>query len=142
VKYLLDTDHISVLQQQSGTDYTTLSARMAQHSPADLGLSVISFHEQVLGCHSYIIRARSSADLIRGYRMLGRLLSDYAAISVLPFDSTAAAAFDGLVAQRLRVGTMDLRIASIALAQGLILLTRNTRDFRQVPGLVTEDWTV
>jgi tRNA(fMet)-specific endonuclease VapC len=96
----------------------------------------------VLGCHSYIARARHSADVIRGYRMLSRLLCDYAAISVLPFDPTAAAAFDSLVAQRLRVGTMDLRIASIALAHGLILLTRNTRDFRQIPGLVTEDWTV
>ncbi len=142
MKYLLDTDHISVVQQQAGPDYAALSARMAQHPPADLGLSVVSFHEQVLGCHSYIARVRHAADLVRGYGMLGRLLNDYAAISVLPFDATAAAAFDGLVAQRLRVGTMDLRIASIALARGLILLTRNTRDFRQVPGLVIEDWTV
>jgi tRNA(fMet)-specific endonuclease VapC len=105
-------------------------------------LSVVSFHEQVLGCHSYVARARHSADLVRGYGMLGRLLSDYAAVSVLPFDAAAAARFDGLVAQRVRVGTMDLRIAAIALAHGLILLTRNTRDFCQVPGLVTEDWTV
>jgi tRNA(fMet)-specific endonuclease VapC len=37
---------------------------------------------------------------------------------------------------------MDLRIASIALSQGLILLTRNTRDFSKVPGLVTQDWTI
>jgi tRNA(fMet)-specific endonuclease VapC len=142
VKYLLDTDHISVLQQQSGPDYAAVSARIAQHPPADLGLSVISFHEQVLGCHSYITRARTSADLVRGYSMLQRLLSDYAAISVLPFDTPAAATFDGLVAQRVRVGTMDLRIASIALTHGLILLTRNMRDFRLVPGLVAEDWTV
>jgi tRNA(fMet)-specific endonuclease VapC len=142
MKYLLDTDHVSVLQQQAGPDYAALAARIAQHPPADLGLSVVSFHEQVLGCHSYILRAHSSAELVRGYGMLGRLLSDYAAIFVLPFDALAAAAFDALVAQRVRIATMDLRIASIALSRGLILLTRNTRDFRQVPGLVTEDWTV
>ena len=38
--------------------------------------------------------------------------------------------------------TMDLRIASIALSQGLTLLTRDLRDFSKVPRLVMEDWTV
>ena len=101
-----------------------------------------SFHEQTLGCHTYITRARTAADLVRGYAMLGRLLSDYATVAVEPFDAPAAAVFDGLLAQRVRIGTMDLRIASITLARGMTLLTRNVRDFRQVPGLLTEDWTV
>jgi tRNA(fMet)-specific endonuclease VapC len=115
---------------------------MAQHSSADLAVSVISFHEQVLGCHTYISRARTSADLVRGYRMFGRLLSDYAATVVLPFDSVAAAHFDTLQAARVRIGSMDLRIASIALARGMTLLTRNLRHFSQVPDLAIEDWTV
>ena len=96
----------------------------------------------MLGCHTYITRARTSADLVRGYAMLARLLTDYSAIAVLPFDGAAAAVYDGLLAQRLRIGTMDLRIASIALSRSLTLLTRNLRDFQQVPGLVVEDWTV
>ena len=50
--------------------------------------------------------------------------------------------FDGLVAKRVRIATMDLRIASIALSQGLTLLTRNARDFSKVPGLAIEDWTI
>lgn len=141
MKYLLDTDHISVLQQQSGPAYVALSSRISTHARSELALSVISFHEQALGCHTYINRARTAADVVRGYRMFGRLLGDYAAASVLPFDANAAAVYDGLQAQRVRIGTMDLRIASIALAHGLILVSRNAGDFQQVPGLFTEDWT-
>jgi tRNA(fMet)-specific endonuclease VapC len=141
VKYLLDTDHISVLQQQSGHAYTALSSRIALHPRADLVLSIVSFHEQVLGCHSYINRARAAADVVRDYRMFGRLLGDYAATTILQFDSAALGVYEELEKQRLRVSTMDLRIASIALAHGLTLVTRNTRDFRRVPGLVIEDWT-
>jgi tRNA(fMet)-specific endonuclease VapC len=123
MKYLLDTDHISVLQQQSGTDYNVLCTRMAQYPPADLALSVVSFHEQVLGCHTYIARARTSADLVRGFAMLARLLSDYMTAVIVPFDAAAAAMLDSLLTKRLRIAAMDLRIASIALAHGLILVT-------------------
>lgn len=142
MKYLLDTDHVSILQQQSGPAYSALSVRIAQQHPADLALSVVSFHEQLLGCHTYITRARTSVELLRGYAMLARLLKDYATAAVLPLDAAAVLVLDGLIAQQVRIGAMDLRIASIALSRGLILVTRNLRDFQQVPGLLTEDWTV
>jgi tRNA(fMet)-specific endonuclease VapC len=138
----MDTDHISILQKQSGPEYATLIARIAQVPRADLAFCIVSFHEQVLGCNAYIAQARTSADVVRGYQMFDRVLSAFAAAVVLPFDANAAVAFDGLVANRVRIATMDLRIASIALSQGLTLLTRNTRDFSKVPGLVIEDWTV
>jgi tRNA(fMet)-specific endonuclease VapC len=35
---------------------------------------------------------------------------------------------------------MDLLIASTALAHGLTLVTHNTQDFTNVPGLNLEDW--
>lgn len=142
MRFLLDTDHISILQWRSGPEFAALSARVARHSPADIGFSVVSFHEQALGGHNYIRRAQTSGQVIHGYVMLSRLLQDYAIAHVLPFDTAAAAAFAAQSGQRLRVGVMDLRIASIALSRGLTVLTRNLRDFRRVPNLLAEDWTV
>jgi tRNA(fMet)-specific endonuclease VapC len=142
VKFLLDTDHVSILQKQSAPEYQILMARIAQVPRADLAFCIVRFHEQVLGCNTYIAQAKTSTDLVRGYRMFDRVLSAFAAAPVLPFDTKAAAVFDGLLAQRTRIATMDLRIAAIALSQGLTLLTRNARDFRKVPGLVIEDWTI
>jgi len=142
VKYLLDTDHISILQRQAGSEYATLLRQIAQHSPTDLACSIISFHEQVLGCHTYIRQARWAEDVVRGYGMLDQVLRDFAEALVIPFDAAAAVVFGGLVAQRIRVGTMDLRIAAIALSREMVLVTRNASDFRKVPGLHIEDWTV
>lgn len=79
---------------------------------------------------------------MRGYDMLARALRQFAAAPVVTFDANASAVFDGLGSRRLRVNTMDLRIASIALSRGLVLLTRNSVDFARVPGLVMEDWTL
>ncbi len=142
MKFLLDTDHISILQKQSGPEYPALMARITQVPRSDLAFCIVSFQEQVLGCNSYIAQAKTSVDIVRGYEMFDRVLSAFAAAVGLPFDTKVAAVFDSLVAQRLRIATMDLRIASIALSQGLTLLTRNSRDFSKVPGLVIEDWTM
>jgi len=47
----------------------------------------------------------------------------------------------GTSGQRIRIGTMDLRIASIALVEGATVLTANASDFEKVPGLTIDDWT-
>lgn len=95
-----------------------------------------------MGAHAFINRAKNSAGLVRGYELLERLPRDYLAFSLLPFDAPSAALYDGLLAQNLRIGAMDLRIASIALSRNVTLLTRNLRDFGRVPGLTIEDRTV
>jgi len=142
LKYLLDTDHISFLQRRSGPEYAVLATRVAQRSPADFAFPVVSFHEQILGAHTFISRARTAGNVIRGYQLLMEILQGFTAAPVLPFDVAAATVCDGLQAQQVRVATMDLRIAAMALSRGLVLLTRNVRDFSRVPGLVTEDWTI
>jgi predicted nucleic acid-binding protein len=66
------------------------------------------------------------------------------AIHILPFDADAAYIHGPLRAQLERDGHLvaepDLRIASIALAHDLTLVTANLRHFRLVPGLRLENW--
>ena len=61
---------------------------------------------------------------------------------LLAFPESAILRFEQLVALRLNVGKMDLRIAAIALEYGAVVVTRNQRDFGRVPSLMIEDWTV
>lgn len=44
MKYLLDTDHLSILQRQAGQDYTNLSTRMADYPLSDFAVSIVTFH--------------------------------------------------------------------------------------------------
>jgi tRNA(fMet)-specific endonuclease VapC len=53
---------------------------------------------------------------------------------------SAADIFMRLRSERIRIGTQDLKIASIALANDATLLSANLRDFEKVPGLRVEDW--
>ncbi|HVJ01500.1 MAG TPA: type II toxin-antitoxin system VapC family toxin [Sphingomonas sp.] len=60
-------------------------------------------------------------------------------VTVAPFDSAAARAFPAAARAR---GKFDRLIAAHALSLDATLITCNTRDFRDVPGLRIEDWTI
>lgn len=142
MKYLLDTDHLSILQRQIGKDYRNLSMRMARYPISDFVVSTVTFHEQIVGIHAYINRAQKQKDVVKGYEMMMRLVSDFKVMSLVSFDVGAATMFEQLQSQQIQLAKMDARIASIALFRELILLTRNYRDFGKVAGLVIEDWTI
>ncbi len=88
-----------------------------------------------------IHKARTDKRLLLGYTELQSMLRDFRHLNILPFDAAAQREFKKLRRQKIRIGTMDLRIASIALATGATLVSRNLRDFERVPGLDVEDWT-
>jgi tRNA(fMet)-specific endonuclease VapC len=140
--YLLDTDHISIVQRQSEPAYSSLLSRIGDHQPTDFHVAIISFHEQITGWNAYLNRARTREAVVRAYDMFQQVLAEFATASVAAFDATASAYFDSLRASKIRIGTMDLRIAAIALANDWTLLTRNSVDFSRVPNLRIEDWTI
>ncbi len=92
------------------------------------------------GWLAFIAKARTTIQQVNAYARLRALLDDFIRRPVLDFDEACAFEFQALSALRLRIGTMDLRIASTALAHGALLLSRNLKDFRKVPGLRVDDW--
>ena len=139
--FLFDTDHLGILQDQVEPEVSRLLGRMSQRPLTDFYVSTVSFHEQVAGWYNYLNRARTAAATVLAYQMFENILADFAAMQVLPFDEDAAAMFESLRKQRVRIGTLDLRIASIALVRDCTLLSRNLVHLRKVPGLKLEDWT-
>ena len=88
---------------------------------------------------SFLAQARSLTHQFADYRRLKVVLDRYRKITVLEFDEAAAAEFERLQLLDLRIGTMDLKIAAIALAHSATVLTRNLKQFRRVPDLHIED---
>ena len=69
------------------------------------------------------------------------LLAD---IDVLEYDRACAESFGkvrgSLLRQGVVVSAVDMMIAAVALAHNLTLVTHNTKDFQNIPGLALEDW--
>jgi tRNA(fMet)-specific endonuclease VapC len=131
VKYLLDTDTFSALVR--GT-HAGLLARIEAISLIEIGISVVTRGEVLFGQALHPLRERT---LRRMEQMLGSFVN-------LPMPLDAARHYAHIRAHLQRVGTPigpnDLWIASHALAEGLVLVTHNTREFKRVPGLSTESW--
>ena len=140
MRFLMDTDHISVLQRPLSREFIPLNTRMRQYSRSDFAVSIASLHEQLLGANAVIARARTPSGLVLPYARLWDVFDSFKTSTVVPFDDAASQELRRLMALRIRIGAMDLRIAATAKANGLVLLTRNSRDFGRVPGLTIEDW--
>ncbi|HYV35397.1 MAG TPA: type II toxin-antitoxin system VapC family toxin [Gemmataceae bacterium] len=137
---LLDTDHVNVLQDQQTSEYATLMRNISASLDQDLVTSVVSFEEQMRGWLALINRHADVAQQVYPYDRLNTLVQFFCQWTLLPFDDAAASQFKLLRGQKIRIGSMDLKIASIALERNLLVLSANLRDFQQVPNLRVEDW--
>jgi tRNA(fMet)-specific endonuclease VapC len=138
IRYVLDTDTTSAIQR----DQPEVKRRLADTEPGTVATTVATLFEQMRGRLAAVNRANGVASLQAAFARLLETAQYFCENEVLPFDSASAGVFRSLTAQRLRVGTQDLWIAAITLANDAILVTSNRRDFERVPGLRIEDWTV
>ena len=139
---LLDTDHLSVLEWEERPACDRLLERLDRLPPDDIATSIVSFHEQVQGALAYLKRARKADQVVTAYVKLETIWRWFLRMNMLSYTGQAQTRFAALKPRCPRLKTMDLRIASIALVTDSTLLSRNLRDFRQVPGLAVEHWTI
>jgi len=92
------------------------------------------------GWLALIARNSTVSHQVAAYHELSGISRFYAMWNVVDFDESAAMRYETLRSQKIRVGSMDLKMASIALVHDALLLTANKRDFTQVPGLRFENW--
>jgi len=136
---VLDTDHLSVAVDERDRRYPSLRAKMLAEDNA-IGTTIVSVEELLRGWLVHIHGQHAAHRQISAYERLADLFDVLSSVEILRFDNRAADEFVQQRRQGLRVGTMDLKIASIALVNNALLLTANTRDFSQVPGLRFENW--
>lgn len=140
--FILDTDHLGILQGHRGEDCTNILKRIAVVSDSNVYTTIVSFHEIVAGWTKYVKQSNNPQKIVTGYARLEQVLKDFSCSQVLPFSLAASEVFEDFKRKRVRVATMDLRIASIAISQHMTVITRNTVDYERIPGLIVQDWTI
>jgi tRNA(fMet)-specific endonuclease VapC len=137
--FVLDSDIFTLAR----TFHPTLTARITSEAANhDIAVTVITVEEALGGWYALLRKARTIDQTAFAYEELAataRQLTDY---DILSFPRDAILRFDALLKLKLGVKKNDLRIAAIALEAGAVVVTRNLRDFRRVPGLTCEDWSV
>jgi tRNA(fMet)-specific endonuclease VapC len=135
--YVLDTDHLSLY----GRNHPRVLEQL-RRAQAPLTTTAVNVDEQLRGRLAQVSEAKDSIGLSNAYLWLTETMLMLSDFQILQYDEKSGALFQALKAQRIRVGTQDLRIASIVLAHDGVLLTRNLRDFAKVPRLAVQDWSI
>lgn len=131
--YLLDTNVCIKLLNKNNIAVVN---KLKSHKPEEIYLSTIVQFELYYGAYK-------SSKLETNLGNLERFFSQF---TILPFDEKSAKIAGKIRTELNKLGTpigvYDLQIASIALANNLILVTHNIKEFSRIENLKYEDWEV
>lgn len=129
--YLLDTNIVSYWMRGD----ERLISRIKSHKPSDLSISTVSLAEIYYGIEKSAVKKK-----VRHSR-IERITSQ---LEIHPYDESAARKYATIRCQLEREGLIiserDLQIASIAMANRLIVVTHNIKEFSRIAKLAVEDW--
>ncbi|NJL89424.1 MAG: type II toxin-antitoxin system VapC family toxin [Coleofasciculaceae cyanobacterium SM2_1_6] len=137
-RYILDTDHVSLI-------LCNHPQVIAQANRQEIAITIITVQELFNGWISRINNPSLVHNLPTLYGKLWTTVKYLQAIEVLDFTPEADTCLKKLLKDNLPLRKnrlqKDMRIAAIALSINATIVTRNQRDFSQVPKLLIEDWT-
>lgn len=139
--YILDTDHLTILQR-GGKLAEKLRLKLADLDSNQVFTTIITYEEQTRGWLSYIAQQSSINSQIIAYQELEKHLKNYRFIPIIGYNENSALKFQELRKIYKKLGTMDLKIASICITNQALLLTRNFKDFGQILELRSENWMI
>jgi tRNA(fMet)-specific endonuclease VapC len=130
MRYVLDTNTLIYFFKGLGD----VSKHMLAQSPSELSIPAVVLFELEVGI------AKSTSPNKRK----SQLQEITALVNILPFgiaESRSAAQIRvELEKQGLPIGPYDVLIAATALANNMILITHNQKEFGRIKGLKIEDW--
>ncbi len=137
LRFLFDTNHLTLYQHAD----PTLLQHVQSYPSGSVGISAVTVEEALKGRLAKLARRLTGPVRIQAYANLVDTVQLFLQFSIVPFDQASEDQFQRLLGQRIRVGTRDLRIAAVALANNLTLLTQNQSDFKGIPGIMLDDWS-
>ena len=131
--HLLDTNHcIFIIKNRSPQDWE----KLATHPVGAIGISSVTASELWFGVEKSEQKEKNT----------GALVKFLLPLEIAPYEEVAAERYGKIRAVLEKAGTpigsLDCLIAAHAVALGVVLVTNNTDEFRRVPGLQLEDWTL
>jgi tRNA(fMet)-specific endonuclease VapC len=138
-RYILDTDHVSLIL----FEHPQVTAVAAQEQAA---VTVVTVQELFNGWVGRVNDPSQINHLPALYSKLWTTMRYLQTVEILDFTTAADECLKQLLKENppLRKNRLqkDMRIAAIALSLDAIVVTRNRKDFEQVPGIKIVDWTL
>jgi tRNA(fMet)-specific endonuclease VapC len=117
--------------------------RIAKVPVVEQAVPIVAVEEILRGRLNTIRQAEAAKARItidRAYFLFEQTLDDLREVKVLSFTEQAEALLKEWRKAKVRGSTHDLRIAAICVVHSATLVTRNRRDFQNIPGLAVEYW--
>ena len=141
--YLLDSDLFSNYRRERPRATPLVQKVESERQAGQVRLSILTVQETLHGATGVVNTFRSQKKpekFAEALRFLEMALAEISAFPVLGYDAASFHELERLTDAFKQPMKPDLCIAAQALAHGLTVVTRNTRDFARVPGLKIETW--